>query len=168
MNNRVKKIFLKRKTLLNQNDRGLKIYPQSFEKIGLFCDNQNMPSDNFISKLKSVFGNQTEILIFVFSEIKKDDNLIYLNYKNIDVFGKFKALSIKKELGVLNVIIDMTVQYSILKHYVLSVARQAYKIALGKYGDNIYHLSFDLKTFDQDLLAHEIKKYHSILNHAKS
>ena len=89
---------MKKKALLNQNDRGLKIYPQSFEKIGLFCESQNMPSANFISKLKSVFGNQTEILFFVFSEIKKDDNVIYLNYKNIDVFGKFKNLSIKKEL----------------------------------------------------------------------
>lgn len=168
MNNSIKKIFLKKKTLLNQKGLSICIYPKSFDKIGLFCNNQNLPDTNFISNLKSTFGNQTQILIFVFSDKKIEDNITYINYKNFDAFGKLKTLSIKKDLLALNMIIDMTQHYTVLKHYILSFAHQAYRIALGNYEDNIYNLSLDLKTFDQDLLAHEIKKYHIILNHAKS
>lgn len=168
MNKRVKKFFLKKKNLINQKSLGLKKYPESFEKIALFCKSKKIPDANLISKLETAFGNQVQILIFVFLEKNKDNNVICLNYKNFDWFGNLKSTPIKDELKALDMVIDMTQQYSAIKDYALGLANQAYKIALGHYAQNVYHLSFDFKKDNQELFADEIIKYHSILSHAKS
>lgn len=168
MNIWIKKFFLKKKSLMNQKNLGLKKYPQSFDKIALFCKSKKMPDANLISKLESAFGNQVQILIFVFLDKNQDDNVICINYKNFDWFGNLKSISVKDELKALDMVIDMTQQYSTVKNYALSLASQAYKIALGHYAENVYHLSFDFKKDNQELFADEIIKYHSILSHAKS
>lgn len=167
MNNLIIKKILKRKTISNQKALGVKTYPQSFDKIGLLCNSKKLPNAQLISKLKSTFGGHVQILIFVLLEKGEDKDIIYINYKNFDWLGNLKSISIQEELKALNIIIDMTLQYSILKNYILSIARQAFKIALGHYSQNIYHLSFDLKNNNQNLFADEIIKYHSILSHAK-
>ena len=165
MPNFIKKFFIKHNTSVNQKNIGLKSYPISLDTVGFFCSKELIPDTNLITKLKSNFGNHTQFLIFVLSSDVNKENYSTLSMKNFDLFGRFKDATLMDNISRLDMLIDMSQMKSLVKDYATSMCIRAYKISLGQQPYENYHLSINLKTFNQEKFADEIIKYHNILKH---
>ncbi|TKS56168.1 DUF6913 domain-containing protein [Mesohalobacter halotolerans] len=168
MINLVKSFYIRRNTSVNQKATGLKYYPQSFSKVGIFCLASNIPDDNLITKIKYTLGDQVQLIIFVLEKNHKLDKAYSLSKSTFDVFGKIKNPSLHKDLSGLDMLIDLSQKVSFIKDYAISIANQAYKISLGQYENNIYHLSIKLDRYESSLFGDEILKYHKILGNGRS
>jgi hypothetical protein len=160
----VKKYFIKRRNLNDSKLLLARSYPKSFKKIGIISKSGFVPDTNFITKLKNGFGGKVQIFTFVIDYVEdggRDFHKIGLN--DFSFFGKFNNNSLFENFKELDILIDMTLESSFLKSFILIHSSQAYKICLGKVFSKFYNLSINLKTPDQDLFADEIIKYHNIL-----
>lgn len=168
MINFVKSFFIHHNTSVNQKATGLKYYPLSFSKVGIFCQAPNIPDDNLITKIKFALGDQIQFVIFVLGKNQGLESDYTINRNTFDVFGKIKNPSLNKDLSDLDMLIDLSQKASLVKDYAISIASQAYKISLGQYENNFYHLSIKLDSYESSLFGEEILKYHKILGNGRS
>ena len=163
----IKQIFIKHNLSVNQNFSGIKSYPEIIKTAGLFCANANQIDTNLITKVKNALGSQTQFLIFGIFGDDGNKDIQDLNFKQFNLFGKFINPSVKKNLSDLDMLIDITRQHTVIKDYAISFAHKAYKISMGQYAENKYHLCIDVINSNQDIFVDEMIKYHKILSHAK-
>lgn len=168
MINIVKNFFIRHNTSVNQKATGLRYYPRTFSKVGLFCLASNLPDDNLITKIKQALGDQVQFVIFVLEKKHGIESAYTLDKNTFDIFGKIRNPSLNKDLSDLEMLIDLTQKTSYIKDYALSIASQAYKISFGQYENNLYHLSIKLDTYESSQFGEEIIKYHKILGNGRT
>jgi hypothetical protein len=161
----VKKLFLKKLIRVNERNAGLESYPQIIKSIGVFSNDQVKIDVNFINRLKSYFGSDCDILNFSFSKNENNSGGICINNKSIDFFGKMKDAELKKRLSDLDLVIDLNCKSFLLKKYIIGLANKSYKIAMGNYSHDGYHLNINIERDNTDLFLDEFFKYHKILSH---
>ena len=163
----VKKIFIKQFIKANQSKDNTKSYPKSISKAGIFCKESQLPLNSFIESLKYTFGNKCVFFIFLLSNKNATDDVIILNNKAFNYLGKLKDFTVSQKLGELDLIIDLSFKSSMIKKYALSLSGSSFKIAMGKYLNEGFHLCINVDRNQQDLFAEELLKYHKILSHVE-
>lgn len=163
----MKRLLIKRRFKRNESKKRISAYPQDIKKVGIFCSDEHKPDANFITKLKDCFGNQTRFITFAVSKNCDNESMFFINNKAFNLFGKLKDNALSEHLSDLDMVIDVSYKASIIKDYVISMTEKSYKIAMGNYLNNYYHLSINLNKNEFNSFADEIFKYHKILSHAQ-
>lgn len=160
----VKTFFIRKRTLDFKNKQLLRNYPKSFKKVGIILSPGFELDINFITKLKIGFGDNIQIFTFVLNDKNIGKNkYIAFNLKDFNLLGQLKNEKTYKILNGLDLLIDMTNTYSIVKTYALYCASNAYKISAGKTHVDVFNLMISVGTSDQKKFVDEIIKYHNIL-----
>lgn len=163
----MKRLLIKRRFKRNDSKKRINAYPKDIKKVGIFCSDEHKPDANFITKLKGCFGNQARFITFAFSKKCENENMYFINKKAFNIIGKLKDNSLSEQLSDLDMVIDVSFKTTIIKDYVISLTEKSYKIAMGNYLNNYYHLSINLNKNEFNSFADEIIKYHKILSHAQ-
>lgn len=160
----LKKYFIKRRNLQSSELSLIRSYPKSLHKIGIISNSGFIPDTNFITKLKNGFGNTIQIFIFVLDrKFQSNEDFFRININDFNFFGAFRNESVIKNLKDLDLLIDLTSTRAIEKLFILNQSSKAFKVCVGAgFCDNC-NLTLNLKTFDQNLFADEMIKYHNIL-----
>jgi hypothetical protein len=163
----MKRFFIKSQIKKNRSTEVLKCYPKLIRTVGIFCSDAFQPDANFITKLKGCFGNQVQFYNFALTVNPYNQDYILLNNKSFDFLGRLKNKNLSEYISKLDIVIDMSSKSSVIKDYALNLTNKSYKIKLGHFSKNVYHLKINLKENQKELFADEIIKYHNILSHAK-
>ncbi len=163
----MKNLFIKRQIKTFKDGIQLKSYPSSIENIGLVFSEAGLPDHSFTDKLRACFGKNVSIHKFSVSNKSDSSDLVLLNKKVFNLFGKLKDPKISEILKDLDVIIDMSFKNNIIKSFAFNLSVKSYKIAMGRQHNDFFHLTINVERGQYDVFAEEIIKYHKILSHVK-
>ena len=110
----MKNLFIKRQIKTFKDGIQLKSYPSSIENIGLVFSEAGLPDHSFTDKLRACFGKNVSIHKFSVSNKSDSSDLVLLNKKVFNLFGKLKDPKISEILKDLDVIIDMSFKNNII------------------------------------------------------